>query len=73
MKHVAVYSGDLNNEHLNNGNIWIVDFYKSGFQIIRYSDARFLLLTGQENSRQMVRYSDHHSNKNLIIDKRDKD
>ena len=31
-------------------------------QIIWYSDARFLLLTGQENSGQIVHYSDHHSN-----------
>ena len=43
------YSGDLDNKHLNHGNIWIVDFYKSGIQIISYSDARFLLLDGQEN------------------------
>ena len=27
------YSGDLNNEHLNNGNIWITNFYLSGIQM----------------------------------------
>ena len=43
------YNGDLNNKHLNNWNIWIADFLKSCFQIIIYSDARFLLRTGQEN------------------------
>ena len=36
-------------------------FYKSSIQIIPYSDAQFLLLTGQENSGQIVHYSDHHS------------
>ena len=51
------YSRDL-----NIGNIWIAHFWKYGIQIIRYSDARFLLLTGQENCGQIVRYSDHHSN-----------
>ena len=35
-----MYSGDLSNERLNNRNIWIVDLYKFGIQIIRYSDAR---------------------------------
>ena len=33
------YSGDLNNEHLNNGNIWITNFYLSGIQmVVRYSN-----------------------------------
>ena len=27
------YSGDLNNKHMNNGNIWIGDFYKSIIQM----------------------------------------
>ena len=35
---------------------------ESGIQIIPFSEARFLLLTQQENSGQIVRYSDHHSN-----------
>ena len=59
------YSGDLYNEHLNSGNIWIANFKKSGIQIIPYSDARYLLLTGKENSGQIVSYSDHHSNNRL--------
>ena len=58
-------SGDLNNKHLNNGNIWKADFYKYSIQIIHYSDARLLLLTGQENCGQIVRYSDHHLNNRL--------
>ena len=44
------YSGDLNNEHLNNWNIWIVDLE------VCYSD---------DNSGQIVRYSDRHSNNRL--------
>ena len=55
------YSGDLNNKHLNNGNTWIVEFYKSGIQIICYSDAWYLLLTGQENSEQIVCAWELHS------------
>ena len=43
-------------------NIPIADFYKSNIQIICFSDAWFLLLTGQENSGKIVCYSDHHSN-----------
>ena len=31
------------------------DFYKSGIQMIRYSDVQFILLTRQENSGQIVR------------------
>ena len=38
-------------------NIWIADFYKSGIQIIHYSDARFLFITVQEASEQIVHYS----------------
>ena len=47
-------SGDLNNQHLSSGllEIW-------------YSDARFLILTGQENSGQSDCYSGHHSNNKL--------
>ena len=41
------YSGDLKNEDLNNKNIWIADLKMSSIQIIRYSDAQFLLLTIQ--------------------------
>ena len=48
--------GYLINEHLNNGNIWITDFFKSVIQIIHYSDAWFLLLTGQENCGQINCY-----------------
>ena len=44
------YSGYLNNEHLNSRLIEV-----------RYSDAWFLLLTGQQNSGQIVCYSNHHS------------
>ena len=32
----------------------VEDFLKFGIQIIRYSDARFILLTRQENSEQIV-------------------
>ena len=28
-----IYSGDLNNEHLNTGNIWITNFYLSSIQL----------------------------------------
>ena len=28
-----MYSGDLNNEHLNDGNIWITNFNYSGIQM----------------------------------------
>ena len=51
------YSGDLNNEHLKNRNIGLLE--------VQYSDARFLLPTGQENSGQIVPYSDHYSNNRL--------
>ena len=33
-KLLSTYSGDLNNEHLNNGNIWITNFYLSGIQMV---------------------------------------
>ena len=42
------YSGDLNNEHLKNGNIWITNIYLSGIQMF--------------GIQMVVRYSDHHSN-----------
>ena len=60
-----IYSWELKNKHLKNRNIWIADFYKSGVQSIRYSDAWFLLLTMQENCGQIVCYSDHHWNNRL--------
>ena len=56
--HFHQYSGDMINEHLNNGNNWIADFHKSSIQIIHYSDARFLLLPWQENNWQVI----HHLN-----------
>ena len=43
-------------------NIRIADFQKSAIQIICYSNARFLLLTGYEKNEQIVWYSDQHSN-----------
>ena len=49
--------GNLNNRHLNSGLLEV------HIQIIRYSDARFLQLIGQENSIQIICYSDHHLNK----------
>ena len=42
--------------------IWIAGFWRSGIQIIHYSDDRFLLLTRLENSGEIVCYSDHHLN-----------
>ena len=42
------YSGDLNNEHLNNGNIWITNFHLSGIQM--------------SGIQMVVGYSDHHLN-----------
>ena len=35
---VMQYSGDLNTNHLNTGNIWIPNFLKFGFQKVRYSN-----------------------------------
>ena len=32
---ILQHNGDLNNKHLNNINIWITDFYKSGIHILR--------------------------------------
>ena len=48
------YSGDLNNEHLNNGTIWITNFQLSGIQM--------------SGIQMVVRYWDHHSNtgQNLV-------
>ena len=34
------YSGDLNTGHLYNGNIWIPNFLKFRFQMVRYSNGR---------------------------------
>ena len=41
------YSGDPNNEHLNNENIWTMNFYLSGIQMF--------------GIQMVVWYSDHHS------------
>ena len=37
---LAIYSGDLNTNHLNIGNIWIPNFLKFGFQMVRYSNGQ---------------------------------
>ena len=34
VQNFIVYSGDLNNDHLNNGNIWITNFHLSGIQMV---------------------------------------
>ena len=36
------YSGDLNADHLNTGNIWILSSLKFGFQMVWYSNGWFL-------------------------------
>ena len=33
---LVMYSGDLNNNHLVDGKIWIADFQKFGIQIIHF-------------------------------------
>ena len=35
-----MYSGDLNNNHLNTGNIWIPYILKFGFQMVWYSNGQ---------------------------------
>ena len=37
-----VYSGDLNTNHLNTGNIWIPNFLTFGFQMVWYSNGWFM-------------------------------
>ena len=39
---IVIYSGDLNNDHLNTGNIWIPNFLKFRFQMVWYSYGRFM-------------------------------
>ena len=39
---VTVYSGDLNTDHLNPGNIQIPNFLLLGFQMVWYSNCRFM-------------------------------
>ena len=36
------YSGDLNTDHFNTGNIWILKFLKFGFQMVTFSNGRFM-------------------------------
>ena len=45
---VVKYSGDLKNEHLNNGNISIKNFYLSGIQM--------------SGIQKVIWYSEHHLN-----------
>ena len=47
------YSGDLDNEHLNNGNIWMTNFHLSGIQM--------------SGIQMVVRYSDHHLNTGINL------
>ena len=36
------YSGNLNTDHLNTENIWIPNILKLGFQMVCYSNGRFM-------------------------------
>ena len=37
---LLLYSGDLNTNNLNSGNIWIPKFLKFGFQMVQYSNGQ---------------------------------
>ena len=37
---LLLYSGDLNTNNLNSGNIWIPNFLKFGFQMVQYSNGQ---------------------------------
>ena len=71
---IAFYSGDLNSKHLNNGNIWIKNFYVTSIQmIVRFSKFSLVfiwqsinggfwdLTTFDHLNTRLVRYLDPHS------------
>ena len=52
----------LHHEHNTAGDLEVTHKLCNASPVFRSSDAQFLLLTRKENSGQIVRYSDHHSN-----------
>ena len=39
-KYSVKYSGNLNTDHLNTRNIWILNFWKFGFQMVQFSNSQ---------------------------------